>query len=109
MVEKQEVPRLSGDEGWSGEWVRRLYTFNTGNGARHDLVEDVVGALQGLLGDDTGLLQQICKGRELASVNCLYIAQDVNLQVSISAPASLPVGPKWIRMNLPWFARENTI
>jgi len=40
--------------------VRRLYTFNTGNGARHDLVEDVVGTLQGLLGDDTGLLQQIC-------------------------------------------------
>lgn len=25
-----------------------------------------------------------------------------NLQVSISAPASLPEAPKWIRMNLPW-------
>jgi len=42
-----------------------LYTFNTGNGARHDLVEDVVGTLQGLLGDDTSLLQQICNGKSM--------------------------------------------
>lgn len=36
-------------------------TLNSGNRAGHDLVEDVVGSLQSLLRDDTGLLQQICK------------------------------------------------
>lgn len=40
------------------------YTFNTSDGTRHDLVEDVVRTLQRLLGDDTGLLQQICKIEE---------------------------------------------
>lgn len=36
-----------------------MYTFDTGNGTRHDLVEDVVRTLQRLLRDDTSLLQQI--------------------------------------------------
>lgn len=36
-------------------------TLDSGNRAGHDLVEDVVGSLQSLLRDDTGLLQQICK------------------------------------------------
>ena len=34
-------------------------TLEALDGAGHDLVEDVVGALEGLLGDDTGLLQQV--------------------------------------------------
>lgn len=36
------------------------YTFKSFDGAGHHLVEDVVGTLKGLLGDDTGLLKQIC-------------------------------------------------
>lgn len=73
------------------------YTFDTGNGTRHDLVEDVVRTLQRLLGDDTGLLQQICNLEERRACVVVY-GEDLkcclNLQVSISAPASLPVGPK---------------
>lgn len=34
-------------------------TFQSLDGAGHDLVEDMVGTFQGLLGDDTGLLQQV--------------------------------------------------
>ena len=34
-------------------------TFQSLDRAGHDLVEDVVRALQSLLGDDTGLLQQV--------------------------------------------------
>jgi hypothetical protein len=36
-----------------------MLTLKSGNGARHHLVEDVVRALESLLGDDTGLLQEI--------------------------------------------------
>lgn len=36
------------------------FTFESLDGPGHHLVEDVVGSFQGLLGDDTGLLQQIC-------------------------------------------------
>ena len=32
-----------------------------------------------------------------------------HLQVSISAPASFPEGPKWIRMNLPYYRRQKII
>lgn len=35
------------------------YTFNSSNGSRHDLVEDMVRTFQRLLGDDTSLLQQV--------------------------------------------------
>lgn len=41
------------------------YTFNTSDGTRHDLVEDVVRTLQRLLGDDTSLLQQIYEREEI--------------------------------------------
>lgn len=34
-------------------------TFKTLDGTRHHLVEDVVRTLQGLLGNDTSLLQQV--------------------------------------------------
>lgn len=77
-----------------------FYTFDTSNGTGHNLVEDMVGALQGLLRDDTSLLQQICKGyarRELVVEpveNNKKRGGLQNLQVSISAPASLPDGPK---------------
>lgn len=37
-----------------------MLTLKSGNGARHHLVEDVVRALKSLLGDDTGLLKQVC-------------------------------------------------
>lgn len=33
------------------------HTFDTSHRTRHDLVENVVGTLQGLLRDDTSLLQ----------------------------------------------------
>lgn len=36
-----------------------IHTLDTGNGTRHDLVENVVGSLQRLLRDDTSLLQQV--------------------------------------------------
>jgi hypothetical protein len=36
-----------------------MLTLKSGNGSRHHLVEDVVRALESLLGDDTGLLQEI--------------------------------------------------
>lgn len=35
------------------------HTFNSSNGTRHDLVEDMVRTFQRLLGDDTSLLQQV--------------------------------------------------
>lgn len=34
-------------------------TLQGGNVTRHDLVEDMVGTFQGLLGDDTSLLKQV--------------------------------------------------
>lgn len=36
-----------------------IHTLHSGNGARHQLVEDVVRTLQRLLRDDTRLLQQV--------------------------------------------------
>lgn len=36
-----------------------MYTFQSGNGSRHHLVEDVVRSLQRLLGNDTSFLQQV--------------------------------------------------
>lgn len=36
-----------------------ILTFDPRDLVGHDLVEDVVGALECLLGDDTGLLQQV--------------------------------------------------
>lgn len=36
-----------------------MHTLDSGNSSRHQLVEDVVGSLQRLLGDDTSLLQQV--------------------------------------------------
>lgn len=39
--------------------ARDVLTFDPLDLVGHELVEDVVGALQGLLGDDTGLLQQV--------------------------------------------------
>ena len=47
-----------------------LLTFNIWDLVRHHLVEDMVGSLQGLLGDDTSLLQQVdlnVSTRQLAS------------------------------------------
>lgn len=48
-------------------WLRSesIRTLKSGNGARHHLVEDVVRTLKGLLGDDTGLLEQIWQKQEL--------------------------------------------
>src|SRR5699024_8585038 len=39
-----------------------------GHTTRHDLVEDVVRSFQGLLRDDTGLLQQVCKYNQLVEL-----------------------------------------
>lgn len=39
--------------------VAKYVTFKVLDGSGHHLVEDVVGALQRLLGDDTSLLQQV--------------------------------------------------
>ena len=36
------------------------------------------------------------------NLTVLLWSSEQNLHVSISAPASLPDAPKWIRMNLPW-------
>lgn len=36
-----------------------IHTLKSSNGTRHHLVEDMVGSLQGLLRDDTGLLEQV--------------------------------------------------
>lgn len=36
-----------------------MLTLDSRNGARHQLVEDVIRSLQRLLGDDTSLLQQV--------------------------------------------------
>lgn len=73
-------------------------TFDSGNGTRHQLVEDVVGSFQRLLGDDTSLFEQVwVDGHWLVS----WFLKGTNLQDSISAPESLPMGPKWIRINLP--------
>lgn len=36
-----------------------IYTFKSLYCSRHDLVEDVVGTFQTLLGDDTGFFQQV--------------------------------------------------
>jgi len=40
--------------------IRRLFTPQALNATGHNLVENVVGSLQSLLRDDTGLLQQVC-------------------------------------------------
>lgn len=42
-------------------------TFQSLDWSGHHLVEDVVGTLEGLLGDDTGLLQQICGSKIIMS------------------------------------------
>lgn len=39
--------------------VSHIRTFKSRDGSRHHLVEDVVGTLKRLLGDDTSLLQQV--------------------------------------------------
>lgn len=39
--------------------IKGILTFDPLDLVGHELVEDVVGSLEGLLGDDTGLLQQI--------------------------------------------------
>lgn len=74
-------------------------TLDSLDGSGHDLVEDVVGPLERLLGDDTGFFQQVCR-----NIKITYTDTDsftMVLHVSMSAPASFPVGPKWMRMNLP--------
>lgn len=90
---------------------RRILTLQANNFARHDLVENVVRTLKGLLGDDTGLLQQVCVFKLKFRISfqsffvCLCHLFSSNLQVSMSAPANLPELPKWIRMNLPCLSR----
>lgn len=82
----------------------KTLTFETLDGTGHHLVEDVVRTLERLLGDDTGLLQQICWD-EVLNYQLITITIKVKevswnsrdyyyLQVSMSAPASLPDGPK---------------
>lgn len=50
-----------------------LCTFQSGNSTRHDLVEDVVRTFQRLLGNDTGLLQQIWAKTNTQLKKCLEI------------------------------------
>lgn len=58
-----------------------MYTFNTGNGTRHNLVENVVRTFQRLLGDDTGLFQQVCKKmRKIQQVNKENILKNTKSQ-----------------------------
>lgn len=45
--------------GGNNRGKREILTLDPLDLVGHDLVEDVVGSLQSLLGDDTGLLQQV--------------------------------------------------